>query len=459
MRHQRLWLSWQSRYFNPRTPCGVRLGLLAFKRVFAKFQSTHPLRGATLPAAHAGAAFLISIHAPLAGCDLAGFQESIRKKISIHAPLAGCDERPGEGLDGRRYFNPRTPCGVRLQICGCLNSIFWISIHAPLAGCDSASGAKTQMPTNFNPRTPCGVRPEKAATEKAAAEFQSTHPLRGATGTVLGDTQTDYISIHAPLAGCDPVGGIADASHGISIHAPLAGCDQEICCKALGKDGISIHAPLAGCDDHRVLFRHAVPISIHAPLAGCDLAVSRSSRRAANFNPRTPCGVRPESGNRRRQWEEFQSTHPLRGATRKRHDLHRKSEISIHAPLAGCDRCWRRSRRRSSHFNPRTPCGVRRNRHTGGLTWTRFQSTHPLRGATDHRVLFRHAVPISIHAPLAGCDPDLRASHSHKAHFNPRTPCGVRPLFLTVSNSTLLHFNPRTPCGVRQRPGEGLDGR
>ena len=181
VRHQRLWLSWQSRYFNPRTPCGVRLGLLAFKRVFAKFQSTHPLRGATLPAAHAGAAFLISIHAPLAGCDLAGFQERIRKKISIHAPLAGCDERPGEGLDGRRYFNPRTPCGVRLQICGCLNSIFWISIHAPLAGCDSASGAKTQMPTNFNPRTPCGVRRLPSRSESRRRQFQSTHPLRGAT--------------------------------------------------------------------------------------------------------------------------------------------------------------------------------------------------------------------------------------------------------------------------------------
>ena len=378
------WLSreYSQKNFNPRTPCGVRRKTRRRLGRSSIFQSTHPLRGATT--------------------DMRLPQQHL--------------------LD----FNPRTPCGVRLcQWCknsdadkfqsthplrGATIALAQrkqaeaISIHAPLAGCDLRKPQPRKPQPNFNPRTPCGVRRVRCSATRRRTIFQSTHPLRGATPSEeLQTLPTAFQSTH-PLRGATKSEPNTFTWGVISIHAPLAGCDQEICCKALGKDGISIHAPLAGCDDHRVLFRHAVPISIHAPLAGCDLAVSRSSRRAANFNPRTPCGVRPESGNRRRQWEEFQSTHPLRGATRKRHDLHRKSEISIHAPLAGCDRCWRRSRRRSSHFNPRTPCGVRRNRHTGGLTWTRFQSTHPLRGATDHRVLFRHAVPISIHAPLAGCD-------------------------------------------------------
>ena len=34
----------------------------------------------------------ISIHAPLAGCDLDTSGQPIKGTISIHAPLAGCDK-------------------------------------------------------------------------------------------------------------------------------------------------------------------------------------------------------------------------------------------------------------------------------------------------------------------------------------------------------------------------------
>lgn len=38
--------------------------------------------------------------------------------LSIHAPRAGCDERVVKcRFRPRRYFNPRTPCGVRRQTC------------------------------------------------------------------------------------------------------------------------------------------------------------------------------------------------------------------------------------------------------------------------------------------------------------------------------------------------------
>ena len=77
---------------------------------------------------------------------------------------------------------------------------------------------------------------------------------------------------------------------------------------------ISIHAPLAGCDRARGDLRRAGAISIHAPLAGCDLACPRQLQTLQDFNPRTPCGVRPE-----------------------RDAYAILSSISIHAPLAGCD--------------------------------------------------------------------------------------------------------------------------
>ncbi len=59
-------------------------------------------------------------------------------------------------------------------------------------------------------------------------------------------------------------------------------------------------------------------------------------------------------------------------------------------------------------------------------SWS-FQPTHPLRGATR--------------SPWAGS----RSS----PHFNPCTPCGVRPLRMRLW-SRPGYFNPRTPCGVRR---------
>ena len=83
------------------------------------FHSTHPVRGATPPNTTRLAAGFISIHAPRAGCDY------------LYCRPARC----------RYYFNPRTPCGVRL---------FILAIRVDL--------------TDFNPRTPCGVRRQTCTT-------------------------------------------------------------------------------------------------------------------------------------------------------------------------------------------------------------------------------------------------------------------------------------------------------
>ena len=57
-------------------------------------------------------------------------------------------------------------------------------------------------------------------------------------------------------------------------------------------------------------------ISIHAPLTGCDRRGRRNDRKADDFNPRTPDGVR-------QQYLTHCCFPP---------------KISIHAPLTGCDR-------------------------------------------------------------------------------------------------------------------------
>ena len=147
-------------------------------------------------------------------------------------------------------------------------------------------------------------------------QFQSTHPLRGATlfWTLLLLRFSLFQSTH-----------------------PLRGATAEIRVK-LSDEMISIHAPLAGCDVDDTRFA--------------------TSRR--DFNPRTPCGVRPLRQRHHLPQKRFQSTHPLRGATSSAHP---NTTTLI-------------------DFNPRTPCGVRPEVRCLRPCPSRFQSTHPLRGAT-----------------------------------------------------------------------------
>ena len=184
-----------------------------------------------------------------------------------------------------------------------------------------------------------------------------------------------------------------------------------------------------------------------------------------NFNPRTPCGVRQQIHTLPKQTGKFQSTHPLRGATKGGLGAILVIAISIHAPLAGCDHGLHHHRARRRHFNPRTPCGVRRPQRRERRAAKNisihaplagcdlrplqppaaprsFQSTHPLRGATRHILRESFDRSISIHAPLAGCDMDRRMRGRDYRNFNPRTPCGVRlavrllPVPISIFQST-----------------------
>ena len=61
--------------------------------------------------------------------------------------------------------------------------------------------------------------------------------------------------------------------------------------------------------------------------------------------------------------------------------------ISIHAPLAGCDDELRVKKHDPVYFNPRTPCGVRPACSKRKADILKFQSTHPLRGATSRALI------------------------------------------------------------------------
>ena len=172
------------------------------------------------------------------------------------------------------------------------------------------------------------------------------------------------ISIHAPLAGCDQYREVIQRALDISIHAPLAGCDAEQQERKTAKAFQSTH-PLRGATAQgRRTYTLVYEFQSTHPLRGATVQCTSCRLDDINFNPRTPCGVRQFAYICRTQDEKFQSTHPLRGATWLRKQRDAIQEISIHAPLAGCDYPTRRFR----------------------LAGRTFQSTHPLRGATARGV-------------------------------------------------------------------------
>ena len=148
--------------FNPRTPCGVRPS----KEVAAKKWNMDFNPRTPCGVRRAYCFILVSF-----------------KFISIHAPHAGCDKAPPPPNRSRPRFQ---------------------STH-PMRGATRDSGQAWPGLRDFNPRTPCGVRLEEKVNEYIKHVFQSTHPMRGATVQAGGALFVRAISIHAPHAGCDIV--------------------------------------------------------------------------------------------------------------------------------------------------------------------------------------------------------------------------------------------------------------
>ena len=175
--------------------------LSAFASVF---QSTHPMRGATIRYGSLPFPPAFQSTHPMRGATVYKVNTTVASGISIHAPHAGCDKLTHAVADFRDDFNPRTPYGVRLR-----HQSRWYRLR------------------HFNPRTPCGVRPTAVVVSMIIPIFQSTHPMRGATRHRKTILLIYQISIHAPHAGCDvDTTAIYLRLSEISIHAPHAGCDN-----------------------------------------------------------------------------------------------------------------------------------------------------------------------------------------------------------------------------------------
>ena len=190
----------------------------------------------------------------------------------------------------------------------------------------------------------------------------------------------------------------------ISIHAPVRGATMSYMHHICGLK-ISIHAPRAGSDK-------IIPFIIYDntyfnPRSPCGERLFNSFPQTLreNFNPRSPCGERPRVSWRLQHWQAFQSTLPVRGATRGR----RKSGPCV------------------DDFNPRSPCGERLRRRAGTAPWKRI-SIHAPRAGSDERPAKKPLSPCLFQStlPVRGATRPRAEAQTNQNHFNPRSPCGER---------------------------------
>mgnify|MGYP000072550449 CR=1 FL=1 len=170
------------RHFNPRAPCGARRYTAQPSGLCYEFQSTRPMRGATINTREEMQTPGFQSTRPMRGATIPMYVWQRRADISIHAPHAGRDREP------HGHAGNNEP----------------ISIHAPHAGRDHARSAEVQHMKDFNPRAPCGARHFLPARRyPAKPDFNPRAPCGARLRPRADRVLLSRISIHAPHAGRD----------------------------------------------------------------------------------------------------------------------------------------------------------------------------------------------------------------------------------------------------------------
>ena len=125
----------------------------------ARFQSTLPERGETLPIAPFRATPAV-------------FQSTLPAWGETWPPCIGSP---------RCHFNPLSPHGERRCALYHLEGDVWISIHSPRMGRDRGRGLLGSTPTAFQSTLPAWGETSKLPLRMASFRFQSTLPAWGET--------------------------------------------------------------------------------------------------------------------------------------------------------------------------------------------------------------------------------------------------------------------------------------
>ena len=124
----------------------------------------------------------ISIHAPHTGRDQHAKLSSNRyQRFQSTRPIRGATLTPLLALSLTRYFNPRAPYGARHDIRPRITKSIHFNPRAPYGARLTGPVIQTITRNNFNPRAPYGARPLFNLLVALLYLFQSTRPIRGAT--------------------------------------------------------------------------------------------------------------------------------------------------------------------------------------------------------------------------------------------------------------------------------------
>ena len=211
--------------------------------------------------------------------------------------------------------------------------------------------------------------------------------------------------------------------------------------------------PRSPCGERRQCRKEAKCRHYFNPRSPCGERplVRTGTRHCPYFNPRSPCGERRERLQGFPDDWTFQSALPVWGATDR--FFSKSCHISDFNPRSPCGERHRRRRRASRtrcYFNPRSPCGERLQNARKLLEEVKFQSALPVWGATNmalagaNTALFQSALPVwgatasknkadistlfQSALPVWGATKSRCQSWLSRTYFNPRSPCGERPL-------------------------------
>ena len=178
------------------------------------------------------------------------------------------------------------------------------------------------------PSTPFqSTRPIRGATKGKAQTigtliFQSTRPIRGATaGTSVIRYCTLNFNPHAPYGARLFMHTLEPFQAKISIHTPHTGrdgCGGPVSWRC---GNFNPHAPYGARRSRRAPPGRSTNFNPHAPYGARLATPPQTPPLSSDFNPHAPYGARLMDKAREVNPTLFQSTRPIRGATRTREKL------------------------------------------------------------------------------------------------------------------------------------------
>ena len=255
----------------------------------------------------------VSIHAPREGCDP-------RSGISMRCPCWFQSTHPVRGATlsdaisacTRHAFQSTHPVRGATRCFSSPHSSTKVSIHAPREGCDEGGMSNYIAEIMFQSTHPVRGATYPIYDEKHREElFQSTHPVRGATETAAYRARGLRVSIHAPREGCDQrilptprIRGRFQSTHPVrgatnrwqiksqprwfqSTH-PVRGATSMAVISAATVSRFQSTHPVRGATDPWLLLNVQQKFQSTHPVRGATGGGTLYGKRKTCFNPRTP---------------------------------------------------------------------------------------------------------------------------------------------------------------------------